>query len=528
MQSGISSREGIVTRLGQEFPISVSHGDGKAFAFIILPFAALSFIVVHLVCRLTLPVPWVDETWFMIPALNVAHHLTPTADQMLVHQIYWMPANFYIPYALMSILTGSSNIHALRALSFICVLGATFFYRSALSALLPQSSKFRIIGHSLAAAWFFSLPTVFAADIVRPEAVSLLFSSGTLALALRERNCGSLALAIVCVVTHPLEAVPSLLVAAIVFPEIRPKDVSWWEWLLLTSAAGLLCIEAQRIIWHFDQYKIQMLFQAARKLGRHIHGTTYVIGALSILASGLFVAKRRHGQLSRNSATNKRLLSLAYALLAAFVFSFGQEMWYFPWATVALTIIAAVLLSWYYEWSITHPPRPLSTGYLAFNRSILSVLLISAGLATWLPAFRSRGVYGFTGSPPKLREVIRDQASLKVQIFRAFREMHMSRVLLTPSLYAAYRDNSFDAGSPRIFSWVEFSQPGTGKFDHLILLTRGYPQATRDTGIPPFLANQSCRVEAKISTPNYDASVIRLSPPADLGSSVNCSEIQPR
>ena len=81
---------------------------------------------------------------------------------------------------------------------------------------------------------------MFAGDIVRPDALVLLLSLGTLDCVLRNRLVGGLGLAILAVMVHPLLASPAC-VAVICAAAAAPKfEVRRWEWLAFGIAGSVL------------------------------------------------------------------------------------------------------------------------------------------------------------------------------------------------------------------------------------------------------------------------------------------------
>lgn len=493
------------------------------FLFVLVPLAILTFVLVHVIWQLTLPVPWSDESVFIIPAINFYSHHNFTADQMFVHQIFWMPVHLYLVNGALFQLLNAFGLHISRALSFVFVTAAAMFLRSAVRSTLAVDRSNPLIGNALVAAWYVSLPIVFCADLMRPDALSLLLSTATIGLALKDRYLGALSVAVAAGVTHPLEAFPAVVVGICVLPLCSFRKASWLERLLILWAGGLFLFEGSRVISNFALYRLHMALQLDRKTDRHIHSYTYLLVVLVIplLAYVLWrVFRRREVYLDYGS---RQLITLLYALVCVFVTAFGQEMWYFIWELTGFTLLLALGFEWLQTHSAEQSGLPHSAVSLLKHQSVVVAgVLFALGLSTWVPGYRPRGVYGFYTNPTKLSEIREDQRVLRGRIIASLSTLGAERVLLPSSLYGFVISSSSQTSNLHFSTLSPFSDITDEALDHLVVLTRGYPNATTDSSMANAVPNRRCSPIASIVTPHgyYEASIIAVSAPDSLNASV--------
>ena len=349
--------------------------------------------------------PWTDESAFIIPATSFYRNHNFAADQMLMPEIFWMPFHLYFVNGLFFSLLHSSSLAVSRALSFIFVTAAAVFLRSAVRSALASDLRNPAIGNGLVAAWYISLPIVFCANLMRPDALSVCLSTATIALALRNRNLATVGIALACIATHPLEAFPAVSVAVCVLPLLLRCEKRWWEWPILIWGAGLFGFDTGRDIKNVRAYRLHMTLQVANKQAHQIPSYTYVLLVLLVplIAWTFCRALKRPPDGLPNSALGRRSIILVYTLACISVTAYAREMWYFIWELVGFTLLFALMLDWLQSYRL---PR---IGHLQINfllpgkQSVaLSIVIFLVGLSTWIPGFRAKGIYGFYVNPAKL------------------------------------------------------------------------------------------------------------------------------
>lgn len=494
------------------------------FLFVLAPLAVLTFVLVHVIWRFTLPVPWNDESHFIIPAINFYSHHNFTADEMFVHQIFWMPVNLYIVNGAFFTLLNAFNLHLSRALSFVFVTVAAVFLRSAVKSILVSDRSNTAIGNALIAAWYVSFPIVFCADLMRPDGLSLCLSTATIALALKDRYLGAFSMALAAVLTHPLEAFPAVAVGICVLPLCSFRKASCLERVLIVWAGALFLVEGSRVTRDFTTYRLHLALQVGRKASRHIPDYTYLLAAL-ILALLVYVVWRlfQRRQVSHLDYVSGRLLALTYSLVCVFVTAFGQEMWYFIWEVTGLTVVFALGLGWLQSPDAKKHRLPRSIASFVNKQSfVVACVIFALGLSTWTPGFRTRGVYGFYTSPDRLSEIREDQRFLRDKILDSLNKVGAKRVLLPASLYGFVIDSTDQSGNLRFSTLNVFSDISSKALDHLVLLTRGYPKAATDSTVPTALNHCMCSPIVSIATPHgyYKASIVALSAADSLSEGV--------
>lgn len=485
------------------------------FAFVLTPLAILTFILVHVIWRYAMPVPWSDESHFIIPAVAFYNRHTFTADAMYVHQIFWMPVHLYLLNGIVFTLLHAFSLDLSRALSFVFVTAAALFLRSAVRSIMVTDRAHPIIGDALIAAWYISLPMVFCADLMRPDALSLCLSTATLGLALKDRYLGAFAIAVASGVTHPLEAFPAVAVGISVIPLVSLRRASWWDHVLSVWAFGLLLYESSRIIRYPRLYRAHLALQLGNKTAHHIPSYTYVLAGviLPLLTYNVsrVYARRRLLELDSRS---RYLLTFSYALVCVFVTAFAQEMWYFIWELTGFALLFALGLEWLHiaQGTETRGSHLLVSFFLTKPLAIAAVVSI-LGLSTWAPGYRSRGVYGFYTNPRKLVQVRQDQEFLRKKITRALNGVGAKSVLLPPSLYGFFIDSNNSTPKFHFSTLNPFSVLGHESLDHLVVLTRGYPSAATETRVPSPVAGRGCSRVSTITTPHgyYQAVVLAMS-----------------
>lgn len=485
------------------------------FACLLTPLAVLIFVLVHVIWRYTLPVPWSDESHFIIPAIAFYNSHTFTADAMYVHQIFWMPVHLYILNGIAFTVLHAFSLNVSRALAFVLVTAAAIFMRSAVRSILASDSVHPAIGDALIVAWYISLPIVFSADLMRPDALSLCLSTACLSLALKDHYLGAFALAVASGVTHPLEAFPAVAVGICVVPLLNFKRASWSDRVLSVWAFGLLLYESSRVVRYPSLYRAHLALQLGNKAAHHIPGYTYLLIDLTIplLAYSVFrvYARRRSLELDRRS---RYLVTLTYALVSVFVTAFAQEMWYFVWELSGFVLLFALGREWFQSdlWKQTfasYVPIPS----FATKPVVIAMAVVSLGISTWAAGYRSRGIYGFYTNPRKLSQIRGDQEVLQKALKEELNASGAKSVLLPPSLYGFFVDCDNSMPNLRFSTLNPFSTVDGESLDHLVVLTRGYPTAATETRVPSPLADQGCSRVSTITTPHgyYQAVVLAVS-----------------
>lgn len=481
----------------------------RYFFILLIFFGAISFLLTHLLWPLTLPIPWPDETHFLIPAISLDQGRGLTADRMLVHQIYWIPVGSYIFNGLTFLIAGQQNIYVARGAAFFCIVIATILLRDNISVALGAPDRERpAFGHALALAWFISLPVVFAADLARPDALALLLSFAALACVLRGRLIGGLGFAGLAIATHPLLAWPACVAVASAGAYKGKLKIVWWEWVALAVAAAVLSLEAYRLVTDFDAYRAQWVFQISRKTGRSFRLLAAGSGLGVLLAlAGLYLWPRPKALEARRRVT-EALSVFAFALACVLVYGFGQEMWYYPFILAGLALSAAALIG------ILSPTLPIVAG--VHHGAAAPALIAAIAISTWLPGLRPTGLSGFDVNPSDLPSLASDVAFLDGQIRDALKQQNARRVIVSPYLFNSFLGDKPDAADMRTFTWGKLSEPQREHFDHAVVLIASSASMVKDDPqldhIRRLFADYACKSETRIVSPNghYVVAVLGL------------------
>jgi hypothetical protein len=446
---------------------------GKAFLAVLSLLFAASFLIFHVFFPLLLPLPLGDESWFAISAISFSEGASFSADRALIHEIYWMPPGIYVFQGAVMFLTGNHALGALRATSFLCVVAAALVFHAISTTTLETSKKdHRLLAGALTLAWAFNLYVTRAADIMRPEGLSLLVSFSALYCLLRGRLAGAAGFTTLALLTHPLLAAPALLSFASVIPAFRlatlraerPKS---WEWLILVLAVGLLAWEATRFLLDTQTYLAHWRFQLQLKMKNPLGRRAALSGALTAIVF-LFAcgrAFRRDAGFFAHPDTHCILLAI-FGLTAFYVHFFPPASLYTPYAITGLFFLVLALVT-----ALSNRAR---FDRLASAPKWASFFVVACALASWadrhqLSAFAKGSLLNpeLPGprSPPgpfpvdKARQMLLDGKP--------------HRVLVEPRIYYAFLSDRRPEGLDA-WTWTPFSSTANIDFDRAVVLARTY------------------------------------------------------
>jgi hypothetical protein len=495
----------------------------RIFLWVLAALSAITFLITHVVWPYALPTPWIDEAQFLIPAASFLTKHNFTANQMLVHQIYWLPTHMYIVYGSFFKLFGSSSLQLARNLSFLLITTAALALRSTLASLMSLDDRSRALGNGLVFAWYLSLPIVFCADLLRPDALSLLLSISALSLFLNQRYMGAFSISVLSIFTHPLEALPAITIGLCALPFLQSRSTRLWEWALAAWALGLLLLESIRFVDDVATYRYQMSYQVSRKASHHIPALAWFVALLILISIALFLkhcdlTSRKNGELDLDQ---KRRLATGYLLSCIFVPLFGQEMWYWIWAITGLVLLAAISIDW------VQTKTKASNSLTQRTERIVAVVFLLLGLSTWLPGFRAKGIYGFLIKPRPLSKLVVDETFIRESIDSILISSGSSQVLASPQVFAQLAAQRKDEHFV-LWTWSPFSETKDFTFDHLVILTKSYPGNTGDDMLPPTIAMINCFDPVRLRSPNgyYEVAIAATSALPIEGKTTPCASLQ--
>ena len=185
--------------------------------------------------------------------------------------------------------------------------------------------------------------------------------------------------------------------------------------------------------------------------------------------------------------------------MCIFVRSYGQEMWYFPFILLGITLCTVAVTGIF--WSAQRFVRAV-----AFV-SLVPALVLAVGLSTWLLGVRSKGVYGFHVAPATLTRLTSDRRIFDQQIHEELRREGAKRVIVAPTLFHSFLADIGHMPDIEAFTWNPLSDQTDTHFDHAVLMLGG-----NDEIVPPALTEYTCTSEAMIVSPNgyYEAAVLKL------------------
>ncbi len=327
-----------ISQVGRQCLAPVGRMYGRAFLLV-----ALILYGWFLWCAwFTYPNPYVDEAFFVPPALAFADRLdlhAPSLDPF--RALHWMPVGHAVIAGLFVKLSGVSGLWGMRLFSSVA-------YGLALLVLGQASRQLSRLQALLVFMPFLMMPALTLSRMARME--SLLYLMVLLVLwALLQRRLGlAIGMAVLSLLVHPNGAFAGLSVVACLLCLWRLVGfvsvwrTVWRDWLWLLVAFALLGGYALYELHHYDDFLADMGYQFARKA----RGFDWArpLNALSLLLiCGSVWAAWVSGRWSR-------FVLAAWGAGLMLSRLVGQEIWYSPGYTIGAM---AVVASWF-------PPR-LST-----------------------------------------------------------------------------------------------------------------------------------------------------------------------
>ena len=288
----------------------------------------LIFVLAYL-NRATFPFPVNDEARFYLPALWWAEHfsLSP-ASLNAPHGIFWVPDGFTILIGLALCCFGKT-IQVARGVCEVSVaFGVTLF-----------ALAFRKLGESLHAGLLTTLllltpPVIFAANMVRMEALLFLLIAMALLLHAYGHVVSALSLLAGSLLFHPALGMAAVGYAGAVFllsrtgrPNVR---VAKFEWAIAAIVAILISAELFRIVHHWSLFEAHMTYQAKRKLHAPLRTKLMKPQGLILLCSSLTVITLfRRGYAWLTTGCVRDLLPVAVVVLGILSYTVvGNEVAY--------------------------------------------------------------------------------------------------------------------------------------------------------------------------------------------------------
>ena len=425
-------------------------GPGASFAISLGVALLLSFVLTHVLFAFSLPPPFQDESWFAIPAVNLALNGSLSADHTQIDNIYWLPPALYVLNGIAFFVTRTISLHVARTISFLCAAVAALLFYRLTSRLLGKPGPFAKIA---TLAWILCSPIVYAADLARPEALALLLSFAALLCLFHGAWTGAAALTLLCLLTHPLLAAPLLLTFTAALPAARLSRPAVWEAVPAVPALSLLAWEMTRLALDPHTYVVHWRYQLAIKFHQVPHGPVSL--SAYVATAGLFVwsASRSVRPGNRTGLPHGPSLPL-FGCACILVWLFSRQYFYLPFTvTGALILLGAVLVAACGRW-------PAASSMLTGSACAITLL---AALASWSTAlFSPTGtlfLYYQTTSPlaPAARQLLLDGRP--------------HRVLVAPRMYYAFMTDR-DPHALDVWTWYPFVPSFTVPFDRALVLQK--------------------------------------------------------
>ena len=280
----------------------------------------LAVVTFNDIARLTLPVPWIDESWFLWQSLSFTRSNTLLAAELIADRpVMWMQPGYMILTGLYFKLVHFSLENA-RALTLAFYLLATTLY----CILVCRERSARAL---IFAAVIFLLPSSIASsNVARMEAMILALGVFTLLTALNKKYILALALTLISGLIHTNGLYFFIVLTLVIFLDrrefvknIQATSRSHIGFLIL--AIGLIFCYMAFVLINFEAFRTDMALQFSRKLSRKPffldpRAIAALLLALCVLCYKVIQSKRDDSIIA------------CYALTAILVFANGQEMWY--------------------------------------------------------------------------------------------------------------------------------------------------------------------------------------------------------
>lgn len=367
------------------------------FELAAIAFCSVLFLFLHNWLSLSFPIKWGDETHFLIPSVSFSHGRGFDASAMLNPRgIYWMPPVMYLVNGASFAAFGDPTVEHARMVSCVLILAAGgFFY------LLLKEKAGLPLAALISSLWLFSIPILFAANIARPEALSLflLFLAAYLLLSCRA-NVATIAVSIVATLTHPLLSAPAMAAAGIALVHFKQSKVKRWEIVFLLVMLAAVGLEVFRFFSESDEYIRQFVYQVERKSGRGLNWQVFtVVAAIVCTYFGVIFRKFEAGGAKGEEGASLLLLGLS----CLFVYIYGREMPYGSYLITGCALFSAALVV-------------AMSNKVRYRKSVLVIALmlmpvISVSVYQLRAAIRGN-FYGFSILPNIIASSRADQISL--------------------------------------------------------------------------------------------------------------------
>ncbi|MDP9123115.1 MAG: hypothetical protein M3N82_00680 [Pseudomonadota bacterium] len=292
-------------------------------------------VIVHFLSGLRFPVPWVDESYFLLQSLSFARDNSLLAPELVPDRpLMWMQPGYMVILGGFFKLGAFSLQHAREvSLAFYCVAIALFC-----KVAWGSQPSWRIVFIALV---FLVPSSLVVSNVARMEAMILALGLGVLAATLANRFVLAVALVLLGALIHPngvyfgLPMVFAMTLRRREFMEQVRRTVAL-DWAVLILAVVSVALYGAYIVQNLDGFRIDMAFQFTRKLERvpFYHNVKALV--LLILALAVTV-----GFLWRKSQSQAIVAAFAAAMILIAVN--GQEMWYQVFRNVGVGTLMLVL-----------------------------------------------------------------------------------------------------------------------------------------------------------------------------------------
>jgi hypothetical protein len=287
------------------------------------------------------PVPWNDESHFLMPAINLSENLSLAApEQNAPLGMFWMPDGYYVFMGILFFVLPTS-LEAARWVSFILALvfsGSLFIVARKLN-ISPLLSAGAIV------VWLIMPRVVLMANVARMESLVLAITALALVMVIYEQFWAGVAVSSLASLAHPA-GIPLFLsfatVALIFSKDIKLNSNRHFQWLIVGVVLAAWFFEALHFASNFTLAVDHLTYQMSRKASRGAFSfdkPAYPLIVLWIL--GMFTCWNLR---TRGEAHKLAVLSLLFLLAVSlkFVSLIGREMWYWVYGNETASLLTFI------------------------------------------------------------------------------------------------------------------------------------------------------------------------------------------
>lgn len=296
----------------------------------------LVVVVLNYYFGISFPVPWIDESYFMLQSLAFSETNTLFTESLIPNRnVMWMPPGYLL-------LVGfffkwfHFSLYSAREISlfFYCVSILLYF-----KLFCDKKSNLNF----LIVAIIFLIPSsLVASNVARMESLVLALGIASLLATNAARFQLAISLVLLGTLFHPNSLYFSLpIIAGLWFErgEFRRllQKTKTQDWLMLICTLSLVAAYILYVLINIEGFKVDMALQIARKLTKKPFYTDLrALFFLSITILFVLVFSWRNNK--------KQAIFACFALSGILIFANGQEMWYQIYRNIGIGTLILILI----------------------------------------------------------------------------------------------------------------------------------------------------------------------------------------